>query len=257
MDRTDAIKKELVILFDEMLEHRKEFKRKQYSGVMEDAKKQYEGMIERVIQCFDQTPEEEKAALIEELAQVIPDHAYEKMQSVKKRNRERDSVDYNMNMAVYVVPLLNYSRHRDCMALTEKIVELWNKKGVTNLHLMHSTYEEIAAGFDRKLCYITTAVCESMGKPDDCYELRAFRSFRDNYLMKSEEGRNLVEEYYDIAPGIVMMINMQKESGSIYDQIYEEYLAPCLEFIEQEKREACKEHYVSMIRGLEKKYLYA
>lgn len=257
MDKTDRIREELTVLFDEMLEHRKEFKRKQYTGVIEDAKKRYEGTIDAIIQCYQETPEEEKKALTEELARVIPDHAYEKMQAVKKRSRDRESIDYNLNMAVYVVPLLNHSRDKDCVALTERMVELWNEKGITNMHLMHSTYEDIAGGFDRKLCYITTAVCESMGKPDDCYELQMFRAFRDGYMMKTEAGQELVKEYYEIAPGIVMLINMQDHAKEIYDRIYKEYLAPCLGMIEEEKMEACQEHYVSMMLGLKEKYLYA
>lgn len=257
MDNIDRIKEELTALFDDMLNHRKEFKRKQYGGVIEDAWKKYEHTVEAIAQCFSQTPEEEKNALTEELARVIPDHAYEKMQSVKKRKRDRDSIDYNLNMAVYVVPLLNYSKNKDCTALTERMVELWNEKGITNMHLMHSTYEEIASGFEWKLCYITTAVCESMGKTDDCYELRTFRDFRDSYLMESEEGQRLVEEYYEIAPGIVMLINMQDDAKEIYDNIYKEYLVPCLKLIEEGKKEACQEHYTAMMCGLREKYLYA
>ena len=257
MDKTDRIKEELTVLFDEMLNYRKEFRRKQYAGVIEDALRRYERTMEDIMQCFMQASEEEKAALTEELAQVIPDHAYEKMQAVKKRNRDRDSIDYNLNMAVYVVPLLNYSKQKDCIALTEKMVELWNEKGVTNMHLTHSTYDEIAAGFERKLCYITTAVCESMKKPDDCYELQTFRDFRDGYLMETEAGRELVEEYYEIAPGIVMLIDMQRDAKEIYEGIYRDYLAPCLGFIREGKKEACREHYVSMMCELKEKYLYA
>ena len=257
MDKTDRIKKELIVLFDEMLDHRKEFRRKQYAGVIEDALKRYESTMEDIMQCFVQAPEEEREALTEELAQVIPNHAYEKMQSVKKRNKDRDSMDYNLNMAVYVVPLLNYSKQKDCIALTKRMVELWNGKGITNMHLTHRTYDEIAAGFERKLCYITTAVCESMKKPDDCYELRTFRDFRDGYLMETEARRELIEEYYEIAPGIVMLINMQDHAKDIYESIYKEYLAPCLKLIEKGKKEACLEHYVSMMCGLKKKYLYA
>ena len=33
-------------------------------------------------------------------------------------------------------------------------------------------------------CFVTTAVCDSFGKSDDCYELTAFRAFRDNWLVK-------------------------------------------------------------------------
>ena len=257
MDRTDTIKKELIVLFDEMLVHGKEFKRKSYAGAIEDARERYRHTVDAIIQCFAASPIEEKAALTDELARVIPDHAYEKMQSVKKRSRERISVDYNMNMAVYVVPILNYSRQADCLALTERMVELWNEKGITNMNLMHSTYDDLAAGFEHRLCYITTAVCRSMGKPDDCYELQAFRNFRDSYLIKTPEGRSLVDEYYELAPGIVMLINMRQDAGEIYEKIYNEHLKPCLEFIEEGNNEACRRRYESMTRGLKEKYLYA
>ena len=257
MNRTDTLSEELTVLFDEMLAYGKEFRRKTYAGVMEYARERYAHTVDAVIECFADTPEEERGALTERLAQAIPEHAYEKMQSVKKRNRDRMYVDYNMNMAVYVVPLLNESKDKNCVALTERMVELWNEKGITNMRLMHSTYDEIAGGFERKLCYITTAVCENKGKPDDCYELRSFRSFRDSYMLRTSEGQSLVDEYYEVAPGIVMLINMRQDAPEIYDGIYKEYLEPCLGLIEERRYESCREHYVSMVRELKEKYLYA
>ena len=56
-----------------------------------------------------------------------------------------------------------------------------------------TTYEEICQGFQRKkLCFITTAVCAQSGKPDDCPELAAFRSFRDSYLQSQPDGPRLI-----------------------------------------------------------------
>ncbi len=257
MDRIDSIREGLITLFDEMLVRGGEFKRSSYAGVMESARRRYKDTLDEIIQCYSETPKEERAALTGKLAPIIPEYAYEKMQLVKKRDRDRVCVDYNMNMAVYVIPLLNDSKQEDCIALTEKIVELWNEKGITNMHLKHSTYEEVAGGFERKFCYITTAVCGSMGKADDCEELQALRSFRDKYLMETKEGQKLVEEYYEIAPGLVMMIDMQRDAKEIYEGIYNDYLAPCLGFIGEGKKDACREHYVSMMRSLENKYLYA
>ena len=192
---------------------------------------------------------------MEELADVIPEYAYGKMQSVKNLSRESYAMDYNLNMAAFVVPILNYNRNEYCVAVTKRMVELWNQRKVNSLKLSHSTYEEIAGGFERKLCYITTAVCRSQGKPDDCYELRAFRDFRDGYLMRSGDGRRLVEEYYDIAPGIVMLINMEKHPDKTYEGIYEKHLMPCLRFIEEGRRNDCRNRYMTMVRELEEKYL--
>lgn len=254
---TDTVKEGLIALFDEMLTRRKEFKKKLYASVFEETRKKYEEVTKTIAQCCSQVSGDEKTALIEEFASVIPEYAYEKMQTIKKSQKDKTSIDFNMNMAVYVVPVLNYDRNEDCVAVTKRMVELWNEKEITSMQLSHSTYEDVAGGFERKLCYITTAVCDSQNKPDDCYELSAFRNFRDGYLMQSEEGRELVEEYYEVAPGLVLLINMQKNSRDIYDGIYQKYLLPCLEFIENGKNEACQKHYTAMVRELEEKYLYS
>lgn len=44
-------------------------------------------------------------------------------------------------------------------------------------------------------CYITTAVCEFYGKPDDCYELTEFRKFRDEWLALQPDGELLIKNY--------------------------------------------------------------
>lgn len=255
MDKVDSIKKELTVFFDEMLTYRKNFKRKTYADTLEKARHTYDDMVNSIIECCQEAEGADKDKLIEELADVIPQYAYDKMQSMKKINREKYAVDYNLNMAVYIVPVINFSKNEDCTALTKRMVERWNERKVTSLTLSHSTYEEIASGFEWKLCYITTAVCQNMGKPDDCYELNAFRSFRDEYLMRSEKGQKLIEEYYDIAPGIVMAINMESHPERTYRNIYDRYLLPCLRFIENGKRDECQNQYMSMVQELENKYL--
>lgn len=68
-------------------------------------------------------------------------------------------------------------------------------------------------------CYITTAVCEQYGKPDDCYELTAFRRFRDCWLMQQPDGKELISQYYDTAPAIVDLINKQENRVEIYNHL--------------------------------------
>lgn len=256
MDK-EQIKKGLIRLFSDMLEHGKEFRRSKYANVYEEGRRRHRKVVEAIADLCADAQEGERDALIEELAGVIPDYAYEQMQSVKKSMKNKRHVDFNMNMAVYVVPMLNHDGNEDCVAVASRMVELWNEKGVTPMHLSYSTYEDIAAGFKRRFCYITTAVCGSQNKPDDCYELTAFRNFRDEYMLSSEEGQKLVEEYYEIAPGIVLMVNMEKNAKEIYQDIYRKYLLPCLSQIEAGDKKACQEHYALMVRELEEKYLGA
>lgn len=104
-------------------------------------------------------------------------------------------------------------------------------------------------------CYITTAVCKTENKPDNCYELEMFRKFRDNWLKKQLDGENLIAEYYDTAPRIIKCIDASNNPEIIYTEIKEKFLKPCLEFIQHGEMNKCKDTYIEMVRMLQKKYL--
>lgn len=104
-------------------------------------------------------------------------------------------------------------------------------------------------------CFITTAVCYTFGKSDDCYELVMFRDFRDKWLALQIDGKSLINEYYVVAPKIVLAINKLSNAKEIYQEIWDNYLAKCLQYIEQGQQMACKEKYVDMVNCLRKKYL--
>lgn len=253
----DEIKKQLENLFDDMLPYVKTFKHKTYNEIFEAGYVRHKETLNEMAQMCARAEAEEAEELIEKLAEIIPMYALEKMNKMPNSQKNRLSVDYNMNMAVYVVPFVNYSRNEHCEKIAKKMVEIWNRKGVTSLTLSCSSYEDISQGFKKTLCYITTAVCENQNKPDDCYELETLRAYRDQYLMCTEEGRSIVEDYYDIAPSIVMALQMQKDSDRIYDRIYDSYLTPCIRMIEAGKNEECKQLYMDMVRHLQSKYLYS
>ncbi|GFI22813.1 GTP-binding protein EngB [Lachnospiraceae bacterium] len=101
-------------------------------------------------------------------------------------------------------------------------------------------------------CYITTAICEEFGKPDDCYELTTFRGFRDNWLKQQPDGEMLITRYYDTAPKIVDLINKQPNRTDIYQFINENYLSKCLLYIENGENEKCKNLYIEMMEYLYK-----
>lgn len=242
-------------MFDEMLTHVKEFRKKTYNEVFEAGYSKYRAdlvELEGLLACEE---EPEKAMLIERLAQVLPSYAYEKIQEKSKKEKERMGVDFNINMVVYIVPFINYSKNEECIKLAHRIVELWNEKKINSLTLSYSTYEEIAGGFRKKLCYITTAVCEHMNKSDDCYELTLMREFRDNYMMQTEKGRSTVEDYYDIAPGLVLIMNMQNNASDIYRELYLNYLLPCVQLFEEGKKTACQALYTQMVQKLKQQYI--
>lgn len=104
-------------------------------------------------------------------------------------------------------------------------------------------------------CFITSAVCRSFNKPDDCYELTAFRNFRDSWLSKQPDGSALIQEYYLVAPQIVAEIDSRDNASMIYQGIWEEYLQQCLSHIENEEFAECKALYCEMVTTLKQKYL--
>lgn len=124
----------------------------------------------------------------------------------------------------------------------KKVVEAGNKEAIEKLNKSDG-------------CFITTAVCDSFHKPDDCYELTMFRAFRDNWLKQQSGGKELIAQYYDIAPQIVKNINKLAGADKIYLNIWDKYLEPCLSYIEQGKNEQCKSIYVQMVQDLYKKYM--
>ena len=104
-------------------------------------------------------------------------------------------------------------------------------------------------------CYITSAVCGSFGKDDDCEELVAFRQFRDSWLRKQPDGELLIQEYYECAPQIVHKIDSLNDSSGIYKKIWDDYLKGCLKYIADKEYEKCKELYVQMVRSLRSTWL--
>lgn len=73
----------------------------------------------------------------------------------------------------------------------------------------------------KKGCFLTTAACELRGLPDDCHELETLRSFRDEVLLSSREGRTLVEDYYNEAPSLVPFIRLEDENEQVWRDIQE------------------------------------
>jgi hypothetical protein len=105
----------------------------------------------------------------------------------------------------------------------------------------------------KKGCFLTTACVEAKGLGDDCEELSVLRTYRDEYLLRTEKGRSLVQEYYDIAPGIIERIGTRTESREIYLELYD-HIAHAVECVRQGKREKALHVYRAMVRHLQRTY---
>lgn len=84
-----------------------------------------------------------------------------------------------------------------------------------------------------KMCYITTAVTEATGKGDDAYELEVLRKYRDEFMLATPVGQELVQNYYDVAPKVVEKLSKREDAKEIYTRLYTTYLQPAVVAVEK------------------------
>lgn len=230
----------------------KHFKKQQYSVAFQQFYQDHLAVMDAIESLYNSV--NDPAQMIANMAEALAEEASKKMNACKRRG-EKDTclMDMNMLMVVYILPMIKEFGGNSSAPLVEGLLAAW-KKTFPKTNLQAASFEAIEKGFHKKFCYITTAVCEYFGKEDSCYELTLLRDYRDHYLASQEGGAELIDEYYDVAPSIVKHIGQQKNSEEIYHAIWSDYLSPCIEMIEGNQLEECKEKYVEMVYDLKERY---
>lgn len=100
-------------------------------------------------------------------------------------------------------------------------------------------------------CLVSTTVCLALNKPHDCNELTVLRSFRDEYLLRTHRGRQLVEEYYKTAPMLVEKLMVKsKTDPDVFWHLYADHILPIVNAIEDEDFEGAISRYHSTLAAL-------
>ena len=125
--------------------------------------------------------------------------------------------------------------------------EAYNEEGRYTIYV-----EEYSEG-----CFITSAVCKTFGKPDDCRELMSFRAFRDTFMKKDDVLKNEVSNYYEIAPKICAAIDAKGEVAAKieYEWIWNTYLSDAYDALNNNESKKAYEIYKSMVLKLQEIYL--
>ncbi len=197
---------------------------------------------------------DDKDGMIKKLAADFVASAKADYDAQKKPKRIGYLIDQNQLMVIYILPAIREYEGTFTDPLITELVDQWNAT-FTQYQIKAGTFSEINGGFKRKLCYVTTAVCLSLGKQEDCREIRLLKDYRDGFLLSQADGKELIDEYYDIAPTIVNRINKLPDAKDTYHRIYRNYISPCIDLIDQERLDECKNLYVSMMQTLKQKYL--
>jgi hypothetical protein len=127
----------------------------------------------------------------------------------------------------------------------------------TKLELKYNPNPRGDPGGGISLCFITTAVCKTLGRTDDCAELTLFRNFRDTFMQETPEMKAEVKEYYDIAPRICSAIDNAGESfaNKKYSEIWKTALEPAFEALNHGDKQKAHDIYKGMVLGLKKEFL--
>jgi hypothetical protein len=104
-------------------------------------------------------------------------------------------------------------------------------------------------------CFITTACVEAKGLPDNCPELNALRAFRDEYVRNLSNGEEIISDYYEVAPRIIVGINQEKNSRQVYLSLYDHLVLKSLNLIRKEKNYEALKNYLEIVRELKKRYM--
>jgi hypothetical protein len=94
-------------------------------------------------------------------------------------------------------------------------------------------------------CFITTAICQTYGKPDDCEELATLRQYRDTFLKENHPEE--IQTYYNMAPAIVQAIQNRDDAAVVWTDLYRHYLVPAIEAIQEGANELAYSIYKDMV----------
>lgn len=195
-----------------------------------------------------------------EVAQCLASAAQEQLEGTKGRaKKENMRLNLNLYMISYFFPaMIAYQRrfggHEEEMyQLTSVISDKWEE--YFGQRIQAADFESVQSGFRHKLCFVTTAVCQGLHKPQDCRELTLMKQYRDEYLSNLKEGNDLIREYYDIAPTIVKRIAREASPEEKYLYLWDNYISKCVAFVENNENERCRRLYESMMSELKEEYM--
>lgn len=171
-----------------------------------------------------------------------------------KMRRSQVLFETKVVLAIFLCPLVRKLKLESAEDFCAELHKQWMERYPKEVWYP-GDYDTLVAGFKkRKWCFITTATCRHEGKPDDCAELTAFRTFRDGWLAEREGGQELIDLYYDIAPGIVACIDYCDAPEERYAEIRRGWLEPCYQALRENRPEDCRAIYTDMVRSLRERY---
>ena len=105
-------------------------------------------------------------------------------------------------------------------------------------------------------CFITTIVCNILGKSDDDEVLNVLRDFRDNVLQSDSKYSDVLKNYDTIGPVIANSILNDSESEKMASNVYSNMILPIVLLIENKEYDRAVSNYEKMTLSLVDCYGY-
>ena len=231
-----------------------QFNRKSYMRNFQELYQKYLPSFDAIEELY--LTEENPDGVLRAMSAALVHEALSRVDACSSKNKkEKMQINLNLQLAAFIYPALKQHKGTCIEPLIERIQADW-KEAFPKSNVRPVGVDVIDEGFHRKFCYITTAVCQTFHKADDCYELTLLRKFRDGYLASLSEGEELIRQYYDVAPTIVKHINNREDSGEIYQMIWDRYLSGCIDMIEAGEAKECTALYKEMVNDMRDAYFY-
>lgn len=246
-------------MFEQAPDRISEFRKESYAASFERHLDEYRAVWCALTDVWkEDTPDREKQRM---QAAECPAAQAQRMLEAAEGRTKRQQLQHNLNlyMVSYFLPaLIAYQRRSgvpegETAEMTEAICGSWNAR--LGQHIQAADHESIQAGFKQKLCFVTTAVCCGLHKPQNCREITLMKRYRDEYLFRQGDGQEMIREYYDIAPTIVKRIAREPSPEEKYLYLWNRYISKCVTYAEQQENERCRQLYEMMMSELKQEYM--
>lgn len=222
----------------------KKFNRTGYPEQFEE----YLASFRPALDAFERNAADDPDGAAERLSELL----YQRFLAAQNAGKRQDPLTFRFTIALLAVPSVLSLGTAPAERAADLFLKKWNA-AFPKTPIGKATYEQVCAGFRKKLCYIVTAAGQSLGA-DGASALDEFRAFRDGWLVRSPGGPEKIAEYYLFAPMIVRAIDSSGKAENEYRRIWDEYLAPCLRELRSGEKEACARDYENMVLALEQKW---
>lgn len=140
-------------------------------------------------------------------------------------------------------------RRYACDAKCYDFCEAYSRSNYSRENMYENSRSHQSSG-----CYLTTAMCNILGYPDNNYYLETLRTFRDSVLQQDFKYIPLLLSYDIIGPQIAYELEKDENKVEIATNLFNKFITASVSAIENNKTNDAVNIYVAMTQSLAERY---